>query len=123
MCNKIKRGAKVKQLRLPFSDYSAKEQERDAMRSRFRQVYLMRVDGKWAHYTLVDGKEDYDSHDGDLTQTYYEVKQKLPQHSVKVIHNKGLEDYLRDMLPKKKKTHTNSKQLNIWEVKNDNRGY
>ena len=113
----------VIQQRLPFSDYPAKEQERDAMRSRFRQVYLMRVDGKWAHYTLVEGKEDYDSHDGDLTQTYYEVKQKLPQHSVKVIQNKGLEDYLHDMLPKKKQAQKNSKQLNIWEVKNDNRGY
>ena len=108
----------MKQLRLDFSDYSAREQERDTMRSRFRQVYLMRVDGKWAHYTLVEGKEDYDSHDGDLTQTYYEVKQKLPQHSVKVIQNKGLEDYLRDMLPKKKQAQTNSKQLTIWG-KND----
>jgi hypothetical protein len=105
----------VKEQRLPFSDYPAKEQERDAMRSRFRQVYLMRVDGKWAHYTLVDGKDNYDSYDGDLTQTYYEVKQKLPLHSVKVIQNKGLEDYLRDMLPKKRQAQTNSKQLNIWE--------
>lgn len=113
----------MKQLRLDFADYSAREQERDAMRSRFRQVYLMKVDGKWAHFTIIEGKEDYDSHDGDLTQTYYEVKQKLPQHSVKVIQNKGLEDYLRDMLPKKKQTQTNSKQLNIWEVKNDGRGY
>ena len=113
----------MKQLRLDFSDYSAKEQEKDIMKSRFRQVYLMRVDGKWAHYTLVDGKEDYDSHDGDLTQTYYEVKQKLPEHSVKVIQNKGLEDYLRDMLPRKQQAQKNSKQLEIWEVKNDNRGY
>lgn len=108
----------MKQLRIDFPDYSAREQERDAMRSRFRQVYLMRVDGKWAHYTLIDGKEDYDSHDGDLTQTYYEVKQKLPQHSVKVIQNKGLEDYLRDMLPRKKQAQKNSKQLTIWG-KND----
>lgn len=91
-----------KQLRINFPDYTAKEQERDAMKSRFRQVYLMRVNGKWAHYTLLDGKEDYDTHDGDLTQTYYEIKSCLPLHSVKVIQNKGLEDYLRDMLPKKK---------------------
>jgi len=113
----------MKQLRLDFSDYSAREQERDTMRSRFRQVYLMRVDGKWAHYTLVEGKEDYDSHDGDLTQTYYEIKAQFKEHTVKVIQNKGLEDYLRDMLPKKKQAQTNIKQLTIWEVKNDNRGY
>lgn len=113
----------MKQLRLDFSDYSAREQERDTMRSRFRQVYLMRVDGKWAHYTLVEGKEDYDSHDGDLTQTYYEIKAQFKEHTVKVIQNKGLEDYLRDMLPKKHKPQDNCKQLNIWEVKNDGRGY
>jgi hypothetical protein len=113
----------VKEPRLPFSDYPAKEQERDAMRSRFRQVYLMKVDGKWAHFTIIDGKDDYDSYEGDLTQTYYEVKRKLPQHVVKVIQNKGLEDYLRDMLPKKKQAQTNIKQLTIWEVKNDKRGY
>ena len=113
----------MKQLRLDFSDYSAKEQEQDTMRSRFKQVYLMRVDGKWAHYAIVDGKEDYDSHDGDLTKTYYELKKQLPEHRMRVIRNKGLEDYLRDMLPKKRQAQKNSKQLNIWEVKNDNRGY
>lgn len=113
----------MKQLRLDFSDYSAKEQEKDAIKSRFKQVYLMKVDGVWAHFTIIDGKDDYDSYDGDLTQTYYEVKRKLPQHAVKVIQNKGLEDYLRDMLPKKHKPQDNCKQLNIWEVKNDGRGY
>lgn len=92
----------MKQLRIDFPDYPAKEQERDAMRSCFKQVYLMRVDGKWAHFTIINGKDDYDSYEGDLTQTYYEVKNKLPLHVVKVIQNKGLEDYLRDMLPKKK---------------------
>ena len=111
----------MKEQRLDFADYPAKEQERDAMRSRFRQVYLMKVDGKWAHYTLVDGKEDYDSHDGDLTETYYEIKAQFKEHTVKVIQNKGLEDYLRDMLPKKQQAQTNSKQLNIWEKKNDGR--
>lgn len=109
----------VKEQRLPFSDYPADEQERDAMRSRFRQVYLMKVDGKWSHFTIINGKDDYDSYEGDLTQTYYEVKQKLPLHSVKVIQNKGLEDYLRDMLQKKKQAQTNIKQLTIWEVKNE----
>ena len=67
----------MEQLRLDFSDYSAREQERDTMRSRFRQVYLMRVDGKWAHYTLVEGKEDYDSHDGDLTQNILRSKAEV----------------------------------------------
>lgn len=91
----------MKQLRIDFPDYSAREQERDSMRSCFKQVYLMKVDCKWAHFTIIDGKDDYDFYEGDLTQTYYEVKSKLPQHVVKVIQNKGLEDYLRDRLPKK----------------------
>lgn len=109
----------MKQLRLDFPDYPAREQERDAMKSRFKQIYLMKVDSKWAHYTIIDGKDDYDSYEGDLTQTYYEIKARFKEHVVKVIQNKGLEDYLRDMLPKKQQRQTNCKQLNIWEVKND----
>ena len=44
----------MKQLRLNFSDYSADEQEVDAMRNRAkaeqyfkREVYVMRVNGEW----------------------------------------------------------------------------
>ena len=42
----------MKQLRLDFSDYSAKEQERDAMRfrskhTRPKDIYVMRVNGEW----------------------------------------------------------------------------
>jgi hypothetical protein len=112
----------MKQLRLDFPDYPAKEQERDAMRSCFKQIYLMRVDGKWAHYGIIDRQEDFDTHDGDLTETYFELKNKFPEHRMRVIQNKGLEDYLRDMLPKKRQAKTNCKQLTIWG-KNDNRGY
>lgn len=98
MCNKIKRGAKVKQLRLDFSDYSAKEQEKDAMKSRFKQVYLMKIDGVWGHYTIIDGKDEIDFHEcKDLTETYFELKGQFPQHQVRVIRNEGLENYLRDI--------------------------
>lgn len=105
----------MKQPRLDFSDYSAKEQERDAMKSRFRQVYLMKVDGQWGHYTIIEGKEDIDFHDGDLTETYFELKSKFPQHAVKVIMNEGLENYLRDKRPEilKKHLRDNVRQLKI----------
>ena len=102
----------VKQLRIDFPDYSAKEQELDAKRSLFRQVYLMKIDGKWGHYTIVDGKEDYDFHKGDLTETYNDIKAEYPRHRVRVIQNKGLEDYLRDMIPQKKQ-QIDTKQLLI----------
>ena len=105
----------MKQLRLDFSDYPAKEQERDAMKSRFKQVYLMRINGEWVHYTIIDGKEDYDNHTGDLTETYYEIKARFKEHTVKVIQNKGLENYLIDMLPKKQQRQINIRQLNIFE--------
>lgn len=100
-----------KQLRIDFPDYSAKEQEKDSMRCRFRQVYVMKVDGKWGHYTILDKKEDYGLHDGDLTETYYELKAQFPQHVVKVIRNEGLENYLRDMLCKKKPVFKNELRL------------
>lgn len=42
----------MKQLRLNFSDYPAIEQEYDSQRMRkpLKHVYLMRVDGEWAHF-------------------------------------------------------------------------
>lgn len=105
----------MKQLRLDFSDYSAREQERDTMRSRFRQVYLMKVDGEWGHFTIIDGKDNIDFHSGDLTETYFELKAKFPQHAVKVIRNEGLENYLRDKRPEiiKKRLCDNVQQLKI----------
>lgn len=92
----------MKELRIDFPDYPPKEQEMDAMRARFKQVYLMKIQGKWVHYTLIDRKEDYDIHNEDLTQTYYEIKAKFRDYTVKVIQNDGLENYLKDMLFKKK---------------------
>lgn len=100
-----------KQLRLNFSDYSAKEQEKDAMRSCFKQVYLMRVDGEWAHFTIIDGKDDFDFYpDKDLTETYYSVKAKFPQHQVRNIVNEGLENYLRDQ--KERMNRSKNNELN-----------
>lgn len=106
----------MKQLRLDFSDYPAKEQERDAMKSRFRQVYLMKVDGEWGHFTIIDGKDDVDFHTGDLTETYFELKAKFPQHAVKVIRNEGLENYLRDKRPEIMKKH---QKLDVRQLKID----
>ena len=41
---------KIEEQRLPFSDYSAKQQEIDALRAERRQtkdIYIMRVNGDW----------------------------------------------------------------------------
>lgn len=105
----------MKQGRLNFSDYTAEQQERDARRSRFRQVYLMKVDGEWGHLTIIDGELKADFHKGDLTQTYYELKAEFPTHHVSVIRNQGLENYLRDKRPEimMRKQKDNPKQLKI----------
>lgn len=98
----------MKQLRLDFSDYSAKEQEKDAIKSRFKQVYLMKVDGVWGHYTIIDGKDDIDFHEGkDLTEAYFELKGRFPLHQVRVIRNEGLENYLRDVRKSREKKQVN----------------
>ena len=86
-----------KQLRIDFPDYSAKEQEKDAMKSCFKQVYLIKVYNEWANFTIIDGKDDFDFYDkSDLTETYFTIKSKFPQHQVRVIQNEGLQNYLRD---------------------------
>ena len=103
----------MKQLRLDFSDYSAEEQERDYQKKRFRQVYLMKVNGIWGHVTIVDSIVKYGFHNGDLTDTYNEIKTEFPTHCVRVIRNQGLENYLRDRMKPRKQAYNNAQQLKI----------
>lgn len=112
-----------KQLRIDFPDYSAKEQERDSMKSRFRQVYVMKVDGEWAHFTIIDGKDDFDFYDkADLTETYFAIKSKFPEHQVRVIQNEGLQNYLRDQKPKLKHQTSEFNKLQMMIDFNNGKG-
>lgn len=92
----------MKQQRLDFSDYSAKEQEADAQKAHrlklIRHVYLMKVSGEWAHFIVgQNGKDDIDFYgDMDLEAVYRTLKRTRPEYTAKVIRNRGLEDYLRD---------------------------
>ncbi len=97
---------KIEEQRLPFSDYPAKEQEADV--ERFKQlekkrqphIFLLKVDGMWASMTFTDGI-DHKFYEGmNLYQTFKEVQRTHPNHKMKYIINKGLEDYLRDMYKK-----------------------
>lgn len=113
----------VKQLRIDFPDYSAKEQAKDAMKSRFKQVYLLKVDGEWAHFTIIDGKDDFDFYDkADLTETYFAIKSKFPEHQVKVIQNEGLQNYLRDQKPKLKRSQPDFTKLQMMIDFNNRKG-
>ena len=110
-------GAKMKQLRIDFPDYPAEQQEADVKKTRFRQVYLMKVDGDWGHLTIIDGEIKADFHpDKDLIQAYLEIKAEFPTHHVRVIRNQGLENYLRDrkqLLIRKKQNKLDARQLSI----------
>lgn len=117
----------MKEQRLDFSDYSAEQQERDVKRfidasKRVHKptLFVLKVDGEWAHLDLKMKHKFYG--DKNLFQMYNEVKQTHPEHNLKYIINEGLENYLRDMLPRKQQAQKNSKQLTIWG-KNDDRGY
>lgn len=93
----------IKEMRLDFPDYPASEQEKDARSARFRQVYLLKVDGEWGHFTLTNHQPDIDFYgEKTLTEVYYKIKESYPRHHIQVIRNKGLENYLRD---KKPQTH------------------
>lgn len=104
----------MKQLRLDFSDYSAKEQEADVKRfiDASKKVhkptlFVLKVDGEWAHLDLKMKHKFYG--DKNLFQMYNEVKRTHPEHNLKYIINKGLEDYLREMKRRERKV----KQLRI----------
>lgn len=108
----------VKHLRLNFSDYSAEQQEKDTLNHIRRQVYLMKVDGEWGHLIIKQlGNDDIDFYpQKTLFEVYDELKKEFPNCQPKVIQNRGLEDYLREIKRKRAKTNQPKvKVLSLWE--------
>lgn len=100
-----------KQLRLDFSDYSAKQQERDFQSSLLHTVFLIKVDGEWGHLLIGQSGDDIDFYpDMDLSQTYSALKKEYPNCRPRVIQNKYLEDYLRTKRQEIKKKKSVSRQ-------------
>lgn len=104
----------MKEQRFNFSDYSAEQQEADVKRfidasKRVHKptLFVLKVDGEWAHLDLKMKHKFYG--DKNLFQMYNEVKRTHPEHNLKYIINKGLEDYLREMKRRERKV----KQLRI----------
>lgn len=92
----------MKQLRLDFSDYTPEEQERDVERFKKLEkkyqphVFLLKIDGVYAHLIFSEGRPFHKFHDGkNLFEAYYEIREQYPHHKIKCLMNKGLEDYLR----------------------------
>jgi hypothetical protein len=117
---------KIEEQRLPFSDYPAEEQERDAKRAKrlklIRHAYLMRIDGEWAHFIIGQGGEDIDYYeDMKLPQVVKKLERSKPEYTPKVIMNEGLENYLRDRRPEFKKRR--GRQLTINFEKEKRYGY
>lgn len=109
---------KVIETRCDFSDYPAKEQELDAERHAYLQkkyqphAFLLKVDGTWAHLTFDGGQMKHKFYEGkNLFQMFNEIKETHPNHKLKYIINKGLEDYLRDV--RKKEMAIAKRQLTI----------
>lgn len=97
----------MKQLRIDFSDYPIEQQERDFERRQYLKkkyqphAFLLKVDGVWAHLTFSGGGMQHKFYEGkNLYQTFNEIKETHPDHKLKYIINKGIEDYLRDVRKK-----------------------
>lgn len=105
----------MKELRLNFSDYPAIEQEYDSLRiikKVPKHVYLLKIDGEWCSFIVKkDGGDDDIKYfeDRELPEVYKWLKKHRSEYTVKVIQNKGLEDYLRsrrdDFKPKYKQLY------------------
>lgn len=105
----------MKELRLDFSDYPAIEQEHDSLRiikKVPKHVYLLKIDGEWCSFIVKkDGGDDDIKYfeDRELPEVYKWLKKHRSEYTVKVIQNKGLEDYLRsrrdDFKPKYKQLY------------------
>lgn len=93
----------MKELRLNFSDYPAIEQEYDSQRMRkpLKHVYLLRVDGEWAHFMVTQQGDNYKFYGNkNITDVYYDLKEAYPDYKPRVLRNEGLENYLRERKPK-----------------------
>lgn len=109
----------MEEQRLDFSDYPAKEQEKDV--ERFKQlekkyqphIFLLKFDGLWASMTFSDGVKHTFYEGMDLYQTFNKVKETHPNHKMKYIMNQGLENYLREQ--RKKELSRKSLQLNLFK--------
>jgi hypothetical protein len=109
----------MKELRINFPDYTVEEQERDVERFKRLEkkyqphIFLLKFDGLWASMTFSDGVK-HTFYDGmNLYQTYNKVKETHPNHKMKYIINKGLENYLREQ--RKKELSRKSLQLNLFK--------
>lgn len=109
----------MKEQRLNFSDYSAEQQEADVKRfiDASKKVhkptlFVLKVDGEWAHLDLKMKHKFYG--DKNLFQMYNEIKQTHPNHKLKYIINKGLEDYLRDVRQKEQAIKAKQLSINFW---------
>lgn len=110
----------MKQLRIPFPDYSAEQHEADV--EKFKQlekkrqphIFLLKFDGLWASMTFTGGEVHHKFYEGmNLYQTFNAVKETHPFHKMKYIINKGLENYLREQ--RKKELSIKSLQLNLFK--------
>lgn len=110
----------MEEQRLDFSDYPAKEQERDVERFKLLEkkrqphIFLLKVDGLWASMTFTGGEIHHKFYEGkNLYQTFNTVKETHPNHKMKYIMNDGLENYLREQ--RKKELSIKSLQLNLFK--------
>lgn len=110
----------MKEQRLDFSDYPAKEQEADVERFKKLEkkyqphIFLLKFDGLWASMTFHDGEIHHKFYEGmNLYQTFDTVKKTHPFHKMKYIINQGLENYLREA--RKKEQLIKAKQLSLFK--------
>ena len=107
----------MKEQRLDFSDYPAKEQEKDVERFKFLEkkyqphIFLLKFDGLWASMTFSDGVKHTFYEGMNLFQTFNKVKETHPNHKMKYIMNDGLENYLRDQYRIKQRFIKNQLQI------------
>ena len=78
-----------------------KEQDAQKANKLLKHVYLMRIDGEWAHFIVTQKGDDYKFYgDKTLTEVYYDLKENYPDYKPRVLKNEGLENYLRERKPK-----------------------
>lgn len=93
----------VKELRLPFADYPAEEQERDELckKGKTRDVYIMRVDGVWGGYMPRNKLSiTFNAPNGaDLTEFVSELRKELSEMGInarfRCVRNLGIEEQIR----------------------------
>ena len=83
----------MKELRIDFPDYTAKDQERDALGLKYNEIYLSKVNGEWGAY-MPRKKGDIVMNAGKVPFIEFVkgIIEDFPNYRLRCVKNYGIDE-------------------------------